>query len=685
MLYALTIRSPASKGSIEAIEMPELPDGYTLITAKDIPGENWLDDFRVPILACEALSYIGEPVALLVGQDIIKLDAYAAGSIVKVKTEPGNTESFSLEEENFGKLNYRAGETEKIYALSQLIISGAYSTGIQEHWYSEPHGALAYLETEKLTVHTASQWPFHVKRSLSGVLKIPDTQIDIIPTELGLHLDGKLYYPSLVSCQAALCAYITGKPVKLMLTRSEDFRFSPKRNNSQVVIGSVLGDKGKLLGTEIQTVVDLGGQDVFAKEILVQTSLASLGIYRLGATNLEAVAVKSNLPPQGPMEGFGMSQGFFASEVHASRIADTLRQDPAEWRKSNCLSTDDMLAIGIPLKEDVPLAKLIDSAASMSDYYRKWACYELIRTNRKARNWDDGELKETKRGIGIAIAFQGSGSLYYGADKGIYEVELTLEKDGGLEIKSSMSPGAEENARIWRSTAGNILGVEESQVKITYSLSGINSGPAFLSRNIAVITRLLEQCGEAIRKQRFRDPLPITVRRSVEPETFLAWNNKEEEADSRAFSSPAWGAAVVEIEIDPISFNPRVRGIWLIVEGGRILSPARAKQTMRLAAIQALNWASKEEIIYKNGEIPQDIMKGYELPTPEEIPPISIDFLSNDNAAPKGIGELPYSCIPAAFIQAVSQAMDHPFEKIPLKAEDVWEVEKYKKAEALAT
>jgi CO/xanthine dehydrogenase Mo-binding subunit len=685
MLYALTIRSPASSGSIESIEIAELPGEYTLITAKDIPGENWLDDFRVPILASSPLSYVGEAVALLAGPDLIKLDEFAARCIVKVKpSEPENT-LLSETEDNFGKLIYRVGEPEKIYALTQLIISGTYSTGIQEHWYSEPHGALAILEEEKLTVHTASQWPFHVKRSLSGVLKIPDSNIDIVSTELGLHLDGKLYYPSLISCQAALCAYITGRPVKLMLTRSEDFRYSPKRNNSQIVIGSALGDKGKILGTEIQAIVDLGGQDLFAKEILAQTSLASLGLYRLGETNLEAAAVKSKLPPQGPMEGFGLSQGFFASEMHASRIADTLHQDPAEWRKSNCLSKSDTLPIGIPLKEEAPLAKLIDSAASMSDYYRKWASYELIRTNRKSRNWDDGELKEAKRGVGIAVAFQGSGSLYYGADKGIYGVELTLGKDGALEIKSSISPGAEENARIWRSVAGKILGVEESQINITCSSSGIDSGPAFLSRNIAVITQLVERCSEAIGKQRFRDPLPITVRHTVKPEIFPAWNNKEEDADSRAFSSPAWGAAVAEIEIDSISFNPRVRGIWLIVDGGRILSQARARSSLRIAAIQALNWASREQIIYKNGEIPQDIMQGYELPSPEEIPPIYIDFLSNDSAAPKGIGELPYSCIPAAFVQAVSQAMDHPFEKIPLKAEDVWEVEKYKKAEALAT
>jgi CO/xanthine dehydrogenase Mo-binding subunit len=339
-----------------------------------------------------------------------------------------------------------------------------------------------------------------------------------------------------------------------------------------------------------------------------------------------------------------------------------------------------LLAIGTPIKDNVPVAELIDSVAAMSAYYRKWASYELLRTSRRAGS-ETGDLKENKRGIGIAAAFQGSGSLYSGIDKGLYGVELTLAKDGSLEIISSMLPGAEENARIWRNAAGAVLGVEERQVKISCPPSSPDSGPACLSRNISVITRLIERCGEAIRKQRFRNPLPITVRRSVRPDRFTAWNN--ETADAQAFSRLAWGAAVVEIEIDSVSFDPRIRGIWLVVDGGRILSQARAKHSLKIAAIQALNWACREHIIYQNGVIPAEIIQVYDLPSPEEIPPVYVNFLPSDGAAPKGIGELPYSCIPAAYVQAVSQAMDHPFDKIPLNAEDVWEVEKQKKTDGV--
>ena len=661
-----------------------MSNSYTLINAKDIPGINELYDFAIPVFASECISYKGEPVGLLAGPDPNKLEEYAEECVIKVSE---NTPAVQIED-SFQKLSYHSDSGSGLNvgntAIPNLIASGTYNTGIQEHWYTEPHGAAAFYKENKLTVYTATQWPFHVRRSISKMLGITDSSIELIQTQLGFHLDGKLVYPSLLSCQAALAAYLTGKPVKLMLSRIDDFRWSPKRSGSEIQIASALDDKGGIINTEVFVSIDLGAQDIFAKELLSQICLGSLGIYGLGRVNMEGEAKKTAKPPQGPMEGFGSSQGFFAIERHVSRIADSLRQDPAEWRKNNCYSKNANLAIGIALKEEIPMTPLIDSVAAMSDYYRKWASYELLRQKRK-KHWELNE-HEIKRGIGIAAAFQGSGFLYSGNDKGVYSAELTLEKDGSLIIKTSALVNQEENNNIWRALAKSILGVEETQVSILSTGPGPDSGPASLSRYITAVTRLVERCCEAIRRQRFRDPLPITVRRSIRPDKIIPWkaSNDNQSADALAFSRPAWGAAVTEIEIDNVSLKPIIRGIWLVADGGRILSQARARRSLKTAAINALSWATREQVIYENEEIPLETIKNYILPSPEEIPPIHIDFLYNENASPKGIGELPYSCIPASYVQAVSQAMDFPFEKIPLKTEDIWEVKKNKKAELSA-
>ncbi|MDR1566873.1 MAG: molybdopterin-dependent oxidoreductase [Treponema sp.] len=680
MLHALTIRSPSARGHLVSIETPKFPGSYTLITAAQIPGKNQLEDFSVPILASDTVSYIGEPVALLVGPEEAKLEDYAGRCTVVVREEAPDFSGKALSEESIAKKReYTEGDLEALFSGAESVVKGVYTTAIQEHWYSEPHGAVAVFGNGKISIHTATQWPFHVKRSAAKVLKMDPSAVDVDPAQIGVHLDGKLWYPSLISCHAALGAFITRKPVKLMLTREEDYCYSPKRNKTEIHIRSALGSKGEILGTGIRVTAETGAQNVFAGEILDHTCLGCLGIYRLGKIDLQGIAVKTNIPPQGPLGGFGLSQGFFAIERHVSRIADSLGEDPAEWRKKNCLAKNNSLAIGIPLKNQAPVTELIDTAAAMSDYYRRWASYELLRRNRKGKEWDINS--EPLRGMGIAAAYQGSGLLYSGSDKGAYSVELTLEKDGALEIKTSIASAGVENIRIWRTFASEILSVNAAQVRVQCGTGAPDSGPGCLSRNISVITRLVEKCCQAIRKQRFRDPLPITVRRSVRPGKITPWGreNGEKPADPNAFARPGWGAAAVEIEIDTISLVPRIRGIWIAVDGGRIHSQARARHSLKTSVIQALDWCSREALDYDQGRISRGFLGGYTISGPMEIPPIHIDFLWNDNSPPKGIGELPFSCIPAAYVQAVSQAMDYPFEKLPVTAQDVWEAAQLKK------
>jgi CO/xanthine dehydrogenase Mo-binding subunit len=328
-------------------------------------------------------------------------------------------------------------------------------------------------------------------------------------------------------------------------------------------------------------------------------------------------------------------------------------------------------AIGAEIKDTVSLEGLLDTASSMADYNRKWASYELLR--RSTGGISPLEAGETLRGIGISSAWQGSGFLYPpGTGQG---VELTLEKDGSLEIRTSMISSFEEQIFPWKAIAARELGVDEAQVRIV-TVSGNeaaasipDSGPACLSRNISLITKLVERACSAIKKQRFRDPLPITVRRSYRPGKGLAWGT--EAYDENALASLSWGSSVVELELDPIEYIPRVRGIWMAVDGGPILAENRARRRLTELTIQALNWVSREEVHYEGGKIPGTIIRNYPLIRVEEVPPITIDFLWSEGE-PKGIGELPFNTIPSAYAQALSQALDYPFSKVPVDPADIW-------------
>ncbi|MDR0487580.1 MAG: xanthine dehydrogenase family protein molybdopterin-binding subunit [Treponema sp.] len=682
-LYAATVRSPVAKGILKFILYPNFSSSYTLITARHIPGENRLHNTSLPILADGRLSYIGEPVALLLGPVKSKVEEYAAKCNVVTDEEeavfsPGGGEHGSV----IASREFQTGDTERAFASAAKIIHGDYSTGIQEHWYAEPVGAVTWFKNypvetgaknkkkeKMLVVKTATQWPYHVKRSVSDVLRIDPAALVVEPTSLNLHMDGKLWYPSLIACHAALGTLITGKPVRLVLSRKEDFLYSPKRCKTDISISSALDEKDAVTGMKIKVYVNLGSYEVYSDEILDQTCLGSLGFYQFDSISLTAGAERTNIPPQGPFSGFGMAQGSFAIERHISQIADSIKQDPAVWRKKN-LSTVALL------KGQTSAGELINAVSSMSDYHRKWAAYELLRQSRKGKSLL-AVKGENLKGIGIALGYQGNGLLYPGENKNGYSIEVTLTKEGDLEIKTSMSRSDDDLGIIWARIASGILSIEPDMVRIV-TKGAPDSGPSCASANITTLTKLVEKCCLAVRSQRFRAPLPITVRRSAKPHSGALWEGRFTPPDGKTmdisgFLRPGRAAAVVEVTINPAECIPEIRNLWMEIDGGKIISEDNARRNLTCAAAQALGWVFAEKIEYVNGTLSKELYDDYAIPNPVDIPPINIDFLPDNSKEPKGIGELPFTCLPAAFLQAVSQAMDHCFYSIPLKREDIWE------------
>jgi len=718
LLYALTIRSPAAKGHLILIDHPNLPQYYTLITARNIPGENILEDTDIPILADTHISYIGEPVALLLGPDKTKLvEISSLFSIIIDEDEAG---LLNPAPEKEIKREIKLGDTQIALESSGKIVTGSYITGIQDHWYAEPAGAVTYYKSESgseenketsaavaaaaaaavehkevketknkkhekhLIIRTATQWPYHVKRSIVRMLGIDPAAVSVEPTQLNLHVDGKLFFPSHIACHAALGTYITKKPVRLILNREEDFLYSPKRCKSNIDIASTIDDNGNILATEIDISVNLGAYAVNGEEILDQACLGSFGCYNFDNLSLNARALKTNIPPQGPFCGFGLAQGFFAIERHVSQIADIVGQDPALWRKAH-INPRLVLPSPASTKNLIPINELIDATVKMSDYSRKWSSYELLRQSRKGKSFA-GEKIENPRGIGIALGFQGNGLLYQGQDRGSYSVEVTLTKESILEIKTSITSSDDDFSKIWAKVAAEIMSIEPEMIKVKTILVP-DCGPSCGSRNISVLTKLVKKCCLAIRKQRFHDPLPITVRRTVKPTGGALWDGRfpaqqGKILDINSFSKPGLAAAVVEVSIDLIECIPKIRGIWLGIDGGNVISKNRARRSLTRSAAQAIGWAFTENIEYENGILPKSQFNNYSIPSPVDIPSIKVNFLPSDCEDHKGIGELPFNCIPAAFLQAVSQAMDHSFKSIPIKRSEIWEIVRFRNNES---
>jgi len=697
LLYAVTIRSSAAKGYLHLLHYPKMPENYSIITARNIPGENKFAKTSMPVLADKILSYIGEPVALLLGPDKIKVEEMAAECKLIVDEEKAVFScDDAADEKPEIKREIKIGNADEIFKNEGKFVTGSFSTGTQEHWYAEPAGAITLYNDDKLVVKTATQWPYHVKRSVARLLGIDISGISVETTSLGLHMDGKLWYPSLIACHATLGTYITGKPVRLILNREENFYFSPKRFSSNIDISSKIDENGKITASKIDIYVNLGAHEINGRETLDQVCLGCIGNYNIENLNLTARAYRTNIPPQGPFSGFGLSQGLFAIERHVSQITGLLEIDPAKWR-GDYVNNTHFLPANSP-KPDVSGEELISIVTKLSDYYRKWASYELLRKIRSEKekpistesdHFKTGfsgksapaEKRESQRGIGIAIGFQGNDLLYNTEDKNPYNAEVTLTKESVLEIRTSISSSEVYN-KIWEKVAMETISIGPDMVRII-SDNAPDCGPSCASRNITTVTGLVEKCCIAIRKKRFHDPLPITVSRSIKPKTgaFYGGHFSGNALNINGFLRPGQACAVVEISMDIVECVPKIRGIWLTVDGGKIISKHRAKRSLMRSATQALGWAFTEHIEYSGGILPGNQYDNFRIYSPVDIPPIHINFIESSSKETKGIGELPFTCIPAAFLQAVSQAMDHDFKSIPLKKKEVWKMVQLKNSE----
>lgn len=662
-LHVRLIRTKEASGTLTGIDCPHLPSGYLFITARDIPGENRLaaPAQDVPILATSKISYHGEVVALLAGPDPATLRELSAGCTVHVESRKGNFDSRKFSADTLlAKQRIDKGDSEEGFAHASLIVESSMDIAAQEHWYPEPHSALASFEYDKLILSTGTQWPYHVRNSVAAVLDVQKEDIIVDPKETGPHLDGRIWFPSLVSTWAALAALLARTNARIELTRTEDLLYSPKRPQVSIRHRSALDKRGRLLSCEVQSRVAAGSACPLSNEILSRLCYGATGSYTSASVTAEAFAVRTNTPPSGPFAGFGLAHANLAMENHVSKICQTLDVDPVEWRRRNTLARGSVMNGGSTLKDAVESGVLIDSVMAMSDYKRKWSAYKLMQ--------ESGPDK-LLRGIGLSLAWQGSGFIDAAPPGGTQSVEAILQKDGTLELATSAICSSSSIASLWKNLAAEILGIESAMVKIRGRRTDLvpDSGPSTLSRNITVISKLIERCCTSIRKLRFREALPITVRRKAGSHN--PWRSNDEKTTKTGPIS--WAAAVAEVEIHPADGKIQLRGLWMSIDGGCILDERRARSAMLTACHQAASSTLHEEVRWLNGIPDESSFKGYSFLPLSDSPPITIDFLWNDSSVPKGIGELPLSAIPAAISQAVAQAMNASIQSLPIRADEV--------------
>src|SRR5574341_53894 len=350
MLYGATVRSSCPRGRVRGIRFAgSLPwNEFTVVTAKDIPGKNCITLIHEdqPCLADTVVNHPEEPVVLLAHPDKYVL------------------ESIHLDK----------GNVEEAWTKADFVVEGEYHTGAQEQLYIEPNGMVAVANPEDgVTVWGSMQCPYYVHKALVPLFGLPKEKVRVVQTETGGGFGGKEEYPSMIAAHAALLAWKSGKPVKMIYDRAEDMMATTKRHPSRTRHRTAVAKDGRLLGMEIEFVIDGGAYCTLSPVVLSRGTIHAAGPYACPNVRIRSRAVATNAPPHGAFRGFGAPQSIFALERHMDKVAHACGLTPEEFRARNFIRSGGTLAVSQVIHENVDLPRLMERAFALSDYHAKRA------------------------------------------------------------------------------------------------------------------------------------------------------------------------------------------------------------------------------------------------------------------------------------------------------------------------
>jgi len=692
MWHGITVRSTIPRGRIQNITFQDgVPwDEFTVVTAADIPGKNIVSLIveDQPCLASTQVNHLHEPILLLAHPNKNVLEK--ARSLVKIDYEPLPTvfdidSSLRGDQIIWGSDNVfkhylmEKGDVDSVWSSAAHIVEGEYSTGAQEQLYIETNGMLATASSQEgVTVRGSMQCPYYIHKSLMTLFGLPASQIRVIQQETGGAFGGKEEYPSMIACHAALLAWKSGHPVKLIYDREEDMAATTKRHPSRTRHKTAIAADGTLLAMEIEFTIDGGAYATLSAVVLSRGTIHAPGPYRCPNVRVRSKAVATNSPPHGAFRGFGAPQSIFALERHMNTVARALHIEPAEFRERNFLHTGDTTATGQTIRQPLNLPALQNRALTHAGYFEK-----------KARFRAENRSALIKKGIGFATFFHGAGFTGSGERYLQSVVTLSVDSKGRVEILSSMTEMGQGTNTVLTQVAAETLRIPYEWVSIPRpDTSRVpNSGPTVASRTSMIIGKLIENASIDL-KEKLRLPpdystaqfveacashAPLEVSAQYQEPEAIFWDDQKYRGD--AYGAYSWAVYVAEVSVDTLTGEIHVDRFTALQEVGRVLHPLLAAGQIEGGVLQGVGFALYEKVVFRDGAMVNNQMTNYIVPTSMDVPVIDVLFeeipYEHGALGAKGIGELPMDGPAPAILNAVEDALGIAFNHVPLLPEDV--------------
>ena len=703
MLYGATVRSSVPRGRVLGIAFdPRIPwSEFTVVTAADIPAQNCvallIED--QPCLADTLINHPEEPVVLLAHADkylleearrAVRIEAEPLPAIFDIDDSLARKQLIWGDDNIFKAFSVDKGNVDSIWSGAAFVVEGEYETGAQEQLYIEPQGMIARANpTEGVTVWGSLQCPHYVHKALARLFGLPKDRIRVVQTETGGGFGGKEEYPSMIACHAALLAWKSGKPVKIVYDRAEDMTATTKRHPSRTRHRTAISRDGRLLAMDIDFTLDGGAYETLSPVVLSRGTIHAAGPYHCPNVRIRSRVVATNAPPHGAFRGFGAPQSVFALERHLDRVAKAIGLAPDELRRRNFIHEGQTLAVNQIIREKVDLDLLLNRAFELSGYHAK-----------RQRFQEESRNAVIKKGIGFATFLHGAGFTGSGEEYLASEAAIEATHDGKVRVLAGSTEMGQGTNTVFAQIAAETLGLDYAQIEILQPDTALvpNSGPTVASRTTMIVGKLVESAARALKQSLIESGLlklgysangfaaacrdyidkfgPLKSLAKYEHPHDLHWDDQRYQGD--AYGAYAWAAYVAEVSVDTRTAEVRVDDFVAVQEVGKVINPVLAAGQIEGGVAQGIGFALYESVVWQEGRMLNAQMTNYIMPTSMDVPPIRVFFEENPYArgpgGAKGIGELPLDGTAPAIANAIAHATGADITRIPITPEVLLEM-----------
>ncbi|MFA5778589.1 MAG: xanthine dehydrogenase family protein molybdopterin-binding subunit [Elusimicrobiota bacterium] len=725
MLYGATVRSTVPHGNIKSLNSaPALKiDGVVAVyTHKDIPGKNEvpfvLNDY--PLLASDRVLFHGQPIALVVAKTP-EIAKFAAKKVeVTYQELPAITDVHqSLKKDAvkifgtdniFRKYDIVRGNAEKAFKNAYIEVGGTYTTNYQVHAYLEPQGMIADPTPEGgVVIYGSMQCPFYIHDAISHILNVPQNKVRIVQVTTGGGFGGKEDVPSIVAGHAALAAYLSKKPVKIIYSREEDFQSMSKRHPSYIEIKYGADKKGKITAANVRYILDGGAFSTLSPVVLWRGAVHAAGPYNIPNVKIEAICAATNKVPCGAFRGFGQPQVTFANESLIDELAVKLNISPLELRRLNMMRIGSRTATGQKITRSCGLEKVVRQVVKKSDWDKIYLPPEL-RTG------------TIRTGIGIAASFYGVGLGAGGKYLDRAGSYVQVQKDGTVLIAIGNTELGQGVFTVISQIAAETLGAPYNFVRVMKpdTTRVPDSGPTVASRSTLMSGNAVKNAAEIIRsridkmvlemlnvksgvvksdgKNYFLSAAPKkkvsyqdVVKKCYGKRINLTSNGwyagedvtfSQENGQGKAYYAYSYSATAAIVKVNTETGEVSVKKLVSGHDIGKAINPQLCEGQIEGGVIQSMGYALTENLVLKNGVIINPSFAGYLIPTSSDIPeiiPIIVEEPYHDGPyGAKGLGEPPMITPATAIANAIYNATGWRTNKLPATPEVLLDIKRQK-------